>query len=135
MKVVLDTNVLLVSISPRSKSYWVFQNLLYREYDLCVTNEILYEYEEVITRHMGARVAYETMNALFSSSNLIFVNPYFEWSLIYTDPDDNKFVDCAIAANAKFIVSEDQHFRVLKQIPYPKVEVRTIEEFRLELGL
>ena len=44
--------------------------------------------------------------------------------------DDNKFVDCAIAANAKCIVSEDNHFNVLKFIPFPKVEVIGIDDFK-----
>ena len=39
------------------------------------------------------------------------------WTLIsiLQDKDDNKFVDCAIAANARFIVSEDGHFKYLKE--------------------
>ncbi len=65
--------------------------------------------------------------------NVEFVNVYFKWQLIENDPDDNKFVDCAIAANAKCIVSEDKHFRILKTIDFPKVEVLTIEEFKESL--
>lgn len=45
------------------------------------------------------------------------------------DPDDDKFVDCAIAGNADFIVTNDRHFRVLKGIKFPKVKVITLEEF------
>jgi predicted nucleic acid-binding protein len=93
------------------------------------------EYEEILARHIGRQAAIVILELILDSPNTELVTNYYHWNLIYTDPDDNKFVDCAIAANAKFIVSEDQHFRVLKQIPYPKVEVRTIEEFRLELEL
>ena len=60
-------------------------------------------------------------------------DPHYTFALIEADKDDNKFVDCAIAANAKCIVSEDKHFRVLKNIPFPKVEVLGIEEFSLYL--
>ena len=49
--------------------------------------------------------------------------------LIEQDKDDNKFVDCAIAANASFIVSEDAHFKHLKDIPFPYVEVLRLREF------
>jgi predicted nucleic acid-binding protein len=49
--------------------------------------------------------------------------------LIYVDEDDNKFVDCAVAANADFILTSDKHFRVLKDIPFPKVKVISLEEF------
>ena len=39
-------------------------------------------------------------------------DPHYTFALIEADKDDNKFVDCAIAANAKCIVTED----VLKHI-------------------
>jgi len=55
--------------------------------------------------------------------------------LIDQDPDDNKFVDCAIIANADFIVSEDSHFAVLKFIPFPSVKVVRLDEFVNELKL
>ncbi len=53
--------------------------------------------------------------------------------LIETDKDDNKFVDCAIAANAKYIVTEDHHFNVLKKIEFPKLNVVNIDEFLIIL--
>ena len=53
----------------------------------------------------------------------------FRFGLIETDPDDNKFVDCAIVANAEYIVTDDAHFDVLKDIPFPRVLVMTAEEF------
>ena len=43
--------------------------------------------------------------------------------------NDNKFVDCAIAGNARYIVTEDHHFDVLKEIPFPKVAVINIDDF------
>ena len=49
--------------------------------------------------------------------------------LIEEDPDDNKFVDCAIVAGADYIVSEDAHFRVLEKIPFPKVNVILLNQF------
>lgn len=57
------------------------------------------------------------------------VEVYFEWKLIENDPDDNKYVGAAIAGSADFIVSNDQHFNVLKNIDFPKVNVVSIHEF------
>lgn len=51
--VVLDTNVLLVSLSRRSKYHWVFRALIDEVFHLAVTTEIVLEYEEVVERHMG----------------------------------------------------------------------------------
>ena len=58
-----------------------------------------------------------------------FVDTYFHFQLIEQDRDDNKFVDCAIAPNARFIVSEDAHFKHLIVIPLPYVEVLRLREF------
>ena len=50
-------------------------------------------------------------------------------NLISVDPDDNKFVDCAVAANAKFVVTDDGHFDLLKQIDFPKVNIIGLDDF------
>ena len=60
-------------------------------------------------------------------------SPFYAFHLIKADEDDNKFVDCAIVANAKYIVSNDRHFDVLREIPFPKVDVIKINQFLLDL--
>ena len=49
--------------------------------------------------------------------------------LSHIDKDDDKFVDCAITAGADYIVTEDSHFDHLKQIPFPQLNVLTLDEF------
>ncbi len=63
------------------------------------------------------------------SPDVVFVSNYFFWNLITVDPDDNKFVDCAISANANFIVTNDKHFKVLKKIPFPSMTVISADDF------
>ena len=46
MKVVIDTNILLVSISRRSPFHWIFQQLIDGKYIICITTEILSESAE-----------------------------------------------------------------------------------------
>ena len=65
--------------------------------------------------------------------NVELIKVYYNWLLIKDDPDDNKFVDCAIAGNVKFVVSNDKHFNILKSIEFPNVEVIKAEEFVNEL--
>ena len=57
-----------------------------------------------------------------------FITPYFRFKLIVADPDDDKFVDCAVAANAKYVVTDDGHFDVLKQIDFPKVDIVGLDD-------
>lgn len=57
------------------------------------------------------------------------MNYVFLEKLIKTDPDDNKFVNCAVIANAKFIVTEDRHFEIVKKCPFPKIEIINLDSF------
>ena len=128
-RVVLDTNCLLASLSSRSENFRVWRALHEGAYTLCVSNEILAEYEEIIAQKTNKTVAENVINALVDSDYVEFVDPQFHLSLIEADPDDNKFVDCAFAANATFIVSNDKHFDVLKDIAFPKISVLKLQSF------
>ena len=130
MRIVLDTNILLVCISKRSELRWVFDCFLKESYTLCVTTEILAEYEEILERFMGHELASTILQIIENAPNVELVTTYYAWNLIYEDPDDNKFVDCAVACNAKYIVSHDGHYDVLKTIPFPIVEVISAAHFK-----
>lgn len=133
MRIVLDTNCLLMTISNRNRFHRVWQAFVNGKYTLCVTNEIIEEYVEVIGRNISERAAEAVVYIIMTRSNVLHIDPHFRFGLIEVDPDDNKFVDCAIASNAKYIVSQDHHFDILKTIPFPKVVVATIEEFLTEI--
>ncbi len=57
------------------------------------------------------------------------ITPFYNFNLIEADKDDNKFVDCAIAAHAKCIVTHDHYYDVLKTIPFSKVDVVRLVDF------
>jgi uncharacterized protein len=130
LKVVIDTNILLVAVSRRSPYHWIFQGLIKEEYTLCLTTEILLEYEEIIGKEMGTGVARNVIQTLENLPNVELITKYFYWDLIKTDSDDNKFTDCVIAANAMCFVSHDKHFNILKKIDFPKINVVSMEGFK-----
>lgn len=68
------------------------------------------------------------MELLNIAPNVEKTEVFYHWNLIEQDPDDNKFVDCAIAGKAHFIVTHDSHFNILHKIPFPKVETLTANE-------
>lgn len=129
-RIVLDTNCLLMSIPSKSPYHNVFVSFLRGEYLLCITNEILLEYEEIISCKTNSKVADNILNAILSRDNILFINPVYRFKLIEADPDDNKFVYCAIHSNAKFIVSQDKHFGILRDIDFPKLDVIDIDTFQ-----
>ena len=108
-------------------------NFLNEEFCLCVSNEIITEYEEILVRKTSQTFAEMIIHIILNSENIVFVNPHYRFGLITADPDDNKFVDCAIIANADYIVSQDTHFDIRKTISFPKVNVIRIEDFVKEL--
>lgn len=131
-KIVLDTNCLISSLSRRGQYYPVWKGLQTGKYVLCVSTEILEEYAEIISQKMSVEVAANVVHLLLESQNVELINPYFRLQLIKDDQDDDKFVDCAFAANATYIVSDDKHYDVLKDIEFPKLLVLKLKEF---LGL
>ena len=99
------------------------------KYTLCVSNEILFEYHEILAMRYNNLIANTVLKELIETPNIERINPTYRFNLITTDPDDNKFVDCAIIAGATYIVSNDRHFRELERYDFPKVDLRTLSEF------
>lgn len=128
LRLVIDTNVFLVSLAANYKLHWIFQSLLDGKFDLCVSNEILKEYEEIIGSRYGLSKTERTLDFLLLLPNVIQITPYFRWDLL-EDKDDNKFVDCALAGGCDFIVSNDKDFGKLSKISFPPIQVLTSEEF------
>jgi len=129
MVVVLDINVLLVTIARKSVYRPIFDALLNGKYQLVISNEILSEYVEVIERRANPIVAANIAEMLLSLKNLEKVDIYFEWRLVAKDPDDDKYVDAAIAGGADYIVTNDAHFKALKKVGFPKIDVINIDQF------
>lgn len=77
---------------------------------------------------MGLETSENLLNVISNTPNVLFIDKYLRWGLISVDPDDNKFVDCAVASNAKCIVTHDKHYNVLKTLEFPRIDIMNIEE-------
>ncbi|MBQ9665032.1 MAG: putative toxin-antitoxin system toxin component, PIN family [Bacteroidaceae bacterium] len=127
--VVIDTNCLLQIIARRSPYRPIWDAFLAGRYQLCVSNEILEEYQEILEQQITPTIAENIVLLILNQKNVLLVDPHFRMGLITADPDDNKFVDCAFAAGADYLVSEDSHFGVLQNTPFPKLNLVTLDEF------
>ncbi|MBO4451328.1 MAG: putative toxin-antitoxin system toxin component, PIN family [Bacteroidaceae bacterium] len=132
-RLVLDTNSLVQCISQRSPYHELWNSLLDGRNLLCVSTEILDEYAEILDRVTSSVFSKNALGIIVNNPYTIFVTPYFKFNLIQADLDDNKFIDCAVCGNAKFIVTEDHHYRVLQEVDFPKVAVITLDEIMKEL--
>ena len=132
--IVLDTNCLVQALPSKSRYHKIWTHFIGGRYFLCVSNEILNEYEEIIARLSSPTVAKNVIDAIVHSPYTLYKEVYYRFNLIEVDTDDNKFVDCAIASGAYYIVTEDKHFDILKAIPFPHIEVVGIDTFLASLG-
>jgi len=129
-RIVLDTNILIASIGRSSPLRWIFDALLEGHFTLCLSSAILLEYEAVLTRKTTASIAQNVVRLLAVLPNVERIEPRFYWHLITKDPDDNKFVDTALAAGAHALVTHDAHFDVLHARRFPPLHVIDAEAFR-----
>lgn len=127
--VVIDTNCLLQVIARRSPYRPIWDAYLHGAFDLCVSNEILDEYQEVLEQQITPTVAENVVLLILNKKNTRLIDPHFRLNLIDADPDDNKFVDCAFAAGADYLVTEDSHFNVLRTLRFPQLNLVTLDEF------
>lgn len=102
-RIVLDTNSLLQILGARSPYHFLFSEFLKEHYVLCISTEILFEYEEILRKKASHSAADLFLKVISRSRNIIRKDPFFRLGIIKQDPDDNKFVDCAFAANATYI--------------------------------
>ena len=130
-RIVLDTNCLLAVLPSQSPYHSVWTDFIEGQLEFCVSNEILSEYEEVLSIKTNPAFAEAVIKTLINKRNLIRITPTWRFRLIESDPDDNKFVDCAICGQSELIVSNDKHFDILKSINFPHVKVMRLQEYVL----
>jgi putative PIN family toxin of toxin-antitoxin system len=133
-RVVLDTNCLLQSLPSNSPYHKIWTEVLCGNISLCVNTEILDEYEEILSQKINNEVATNVVEAIARLHTTVYQEIYIHFGLIHDDEDDNKFVDCAVASSAEYIVTNDKHFNVLKSLPWPKINVVNIKEFLEDLS-
>ncbi|HVY55694.1 MAG TPA: putative toxin-antitoxin system toxin component, PIN family [Thermodesulfobacteriota bacterium] len=117
MRVVIDTNVFISSLlSSAGNPRKVIDLWRLEKFTLCLSKDILTEYFAVLGR-MGMAdepEGAELVQLFEARYNQAFVASPPPISVIAEDPDDDKFISCAVAAGARYIVSGDRHLQNLK---------------------
>jgi putative PIN family toxin of toxin-antitoxin system len=122
----------------RQPFYRILRGLLDGWIILTVSTEILLEYEEITVQLSGAErwrdvVAFLELLAQLHG-NIRQIEPHYRFGVVVADPDDNKFCDCAIAAGADFVITEDIHFGALESAGYKPQPITPDEFIRLHLS-
>ena len=132
MKVVIDTMVLLNSIPSKNAERIIYDAFMEKKFVWVYSTEILMEYSEKIEEMYSPETMRIVLEILLHTKNTQQFEPSYKWQLVEEDPDDNKFVDCAIGVNADYLVSNDKHIRKLlkKENPFPPIQIVSFVEFR-----
>ena len=135
MTVCLDTNV-LIQARARSHPYGlILDAFVFGLLNWAVSNRVLSEYAEIISQKPGEAAwgaVFRLIDLIDVSGNLISISPHYQFHVIGNDPDDNAFTDCAIAANADCVITEDRHFAPLVNSgykPQPTKPLKFIERY------
>lgn len=130
MLIVLDTNCLIQILPQKAVHRAMYDALLRGELSLALTTEIVNEYEEILNNFFESKtLGGNVCRVLLELPLTRRINIYYNWHLIAADPDDDKYVDCAIASNADFIVTNDAHFKVLEKVDFPRVQCISLSAF------
>jgi len=87
------------------------------------------KYKEKIAEKTSYYLALNVVSLISEAVNTVFKNVYYNWNVVNADPDDNEFLDAAIAGNAEYIVTNDAHFNAAKKMNFPKVNIISANEF------
>jgi uncharacterized protein len=116
VRIVLDTNVLISGIFWSGTPSKILEYWVSNKYQVLTTQPILEEYNNVLNRvSKGKKESLVNAWMLFIVENGIVVNVRKKFKLS-SDPDDDKFIDCAVSGSADFIVSGDDHLLDLKSV-------------------
>ncbi|MBP1700377.1 MAG: hypothetical protein H6Q41_5565 [Deltaproteobacteria bacterium] len=128
LKVVLDTNVLISAILFGGKPRQILEKAIRGEIRLCLSEPILEELGGVLRR---SKFDYSPEMIQFILTELTgiadFVNPSETIDIVLEDPDDNRILECAVGAEANYIITGDFHLRKLSR--YRNIEVLNVVEF------
>jgi putative PIN family toxin of toxin-antitoxin system len=96
---------------------------------LVISEDVIHEYEEILNQYSAPGIANIVIELFLESPDVIYQRVYYNWNAISQDPDDNKFFDIAVASNADYIVTNDNHFNELRQLSFPFVEIISVDVF------
>ena len=128
MRVVIDTNIFVSSFfggKPRK----IIDLWKEGKITLCLSKDILNEYIEVLHRiGLQDEVELEELLSLFAKSfNILFTTKTPRIKVVKDDPDDDKFIECAVALKAEVIITGDKAIEVIGE--YMNIKILTPQQF------
>ena len=132
MKIVIDTNVVMSAVFFGGIPRKIIEAVINKNISACANFEIIEEYHEIVTRMINkkkGKLRDDTFSIFITRLDNVVTTSEVK---ICRDPDDDKFINCAIDGKAIYIVSGDKDLLTIEK--YNDIEILTAKEFmdRLE---
>ena len=130
MKIVIDTNVIVSGIFFNGKPRELLRECFNERYEIICTEEIFLEYIETIeklTERYKQNAREEIIPILLNNLTIVENVNDGKYS---RDPDDDKFINCAKSAGAKYIITGDNDLLVLEKVE--EIRLSTVSDFLKE---
>ena len=127
MRIVVDTNVVASAVLFGGKPGALIRFVLTHAVSAVATQEIIAEYQSTIDslfQKYKGRDLFFSADSIYSAMEIIPAQTRVD---VCRDPDDNKFISCAIDGQCYYIVSGDKDLLTLKE--YSDVKIVTVAEF------
>lgn len=111
-RVVIDTNIFVASLF-EGKSAHLIDYWLSGVFTLCLSEEILDEYFRILSRFSFRERLSRITYALEKRAYCLYASDTPKGRWVPFDPDDDKFIACALSLRAEYIVSSDHHLKAL----------------------
>lgn len=116
MKAVLDTNVLISAVITSGVSHQVLVKAFEGEYELLVSADTIQEFRDTLLKYPEKfQISQDEVETEVETIEYYgtFVAPNRDIQAVEDDPDDDKFLEAAVTADADYIVSGDSHLQDL----------------------
>lgn len=117
MRVLVDTNVLFEGLTKQGgASGLIVEAWLAGWLEVCISNALAYEYEDVLSRKLSEQ-RWKRLKPLLGTllSHAQFVIIYYSWRPASPDSGDEHVIDCAMNANAAVITYNIRDFQNAKE--------------------
>jgi putative PIN family toxin of toxin-antitoxin system len=136
LKAVIDTNQFISAlISKQGPSAQLLDRWRQQKFILLTSPEIIteikraLEYPHIVKKYKLGQSDIQSLLMLLEHEAVVIPKPPAV-HIVKDDPDDDKFLACAIAAKAEYIVSGDQHLLSLGN--YMSISIVTVRDFLLK---
>lgn len=127
MRIVIDTNVIASAVFFGGKPYLLLRHIMEGRVKVVASKEIVDEYEEIVLRLKQRYPAISTaipFKDILARFEIIRVSSDIHVS---RDPDDDKFISCAVDGKCIYIVSGDNDLLSIGN--YEDIEILTVADF------